>query len=125
MSSRPRDRRTNPRPIRPKPLMPTLMVMGASWPSGHAARVCPFRGYMTRLAFRRAGRHRHWARSPGTIGPWPRARTRDDGCMEAHVKGGQMTGLAAVARSYALLADGGTIEIRPADPSDSARVLTF
>ena len=36
-----------------------------------------------------------------------------------------MTELAAVARSYALLADGSTVEIRPADQSDSARVLAF
>jgi acyl-CoA synthetase (NDP forming)/GNAT superfamily N-acetyltransferase len=42
-----------------------------------------------------------------------------------NVNGGQMNGLTAVARSYALLADGGTVEIRLADQSDSARVLAF
>jgi acyl-CoA synthetase (NDP forming)/GNAT superfamily N-acetyltransferase len=36
-----------------------------------------------------------------------------------------MTELAAVARSYALLADGGTIEIRPAGQPDSGQVLAF
>jgi acyl-CoA synthetase (NDP forming)/GNAT superfamily N-acetyltransferase len=39
--------------------------------------------------------------------------------------GGQMTDVAAVARSYALLADGRTVEIRAAGRSDSGRVLAF
>jgi len=41
------------------------------------------------------------------------------------VKGGTVTESAADVRSYALLADGATVEIRPAGPSDFDRVLTF